>query len=177
MIKFVGVLTGAALLAALVYFAWFSGSGGDVQPQAESESGMGSTVSPRGDSPPRATPSADGRAEATADAISEAHSLAMQGELEKAMALVGPHAAAGDAEALAVMGELNVQRHVNNRQERIAYLVKRLSEVPEENTAQRYAIMRELAKLSPENADFVVLRELYGELFVDELEEGLLLGQ
>lgn len=104
----------------------------------------------------------------------EAEALAAQGDIASAMERAAPLAAAGDKEALALMGRLNVERTERKRQERVLWLAEQLSKAPEGATAQRYAIMRELARLQPSNPDFVRLRELYGELFVDELEEGLL---
>ncbi len=178
MTKLIGLVAGLALLATIVYFGWFQKPSVDAQPQTGTAGETTTaTVSPGGDSWPRATGSPAEQAAATADALAEADALAVQGEYEGAMAVIGPHAAAGDEKALSMMGELNVQRQLKDRQERIGYLVKRLSEVPEENTAQRYAIVRDLGKLSPTDTDLAALRELYGELFMDELEAGLLQGQ
>lgn len=176
MTKLIGLIAGIALLAAIVYFGWFNQPDVEAPPQAAAAGDATATVSPGGDSWARSTATAEEQAKA-AEALAEAESLAVQGEYESAMAVAAPLAAAGDAEATAMMGDLNVQRHAKNRQERIGYLVQRLSEVPEENTAQRYAIVRDLVKLSPTDTDLAALRELYGELFMDELEAGLLLGQ
>jgi hypothetical protein len=104
----------------------------------------------------------------------EAEALAAQGEIASAMERAAPLAASGDQEALALMGRLNVERTERKRQERVLWLAEQLAKAPEDSTAQRYAIMRELARLQPSNPDFARLRELYGELFVEELEEGLL---
>jgi len=107
-------------------------------------------------------------------AVEEAHTKAAEGSLAEAMAALAPHAAEGDEEAQQLMGELNVLRLEKQREERIDYLVKQLSSVPEENTAQRYAIVRELAQLKPRDSELQALRELYGELLIDEVEAGLL---
>jgi hypothetical protein len=112
--------------------------------------------------------------EAAMQAVRKAESMAAEGQVDQAMATLAPHAAAGDAESVELLGTLNILRHEDQRRERVAFLVQQLSRAPEDATAQRFAILRELSRLAPNDQDFAELRELYGELFVDELEAGLL---
>lgn len=160
------------VLTAVAYFVW---------PESEPVATDGSTtpdsvVESRGQpaSGTRGASETGVDTAATLQAISEAQVQADSGDVGKAMETLAPHAAAGDAEARDLMGALNVQRLEDARRERVAYLVQTLSRAPEDATAQRFAILRELATLSPNDRDFAELRELYGELFIDELEAGLL---
>lgn len=160
------------VLAAVAYFVWPRNEPVATDGATTQDSPIDSRAQPVSGTRDTREPVVD--TAATLQAISEAQVQADDGEVGKAMETLAPHAAAGDAEARELMGALNVQRLEDARRERVAYLVQTLSRAPEDATAQRFAILRELATLSPNDQDFAELRELYGELFIDELEAGLL---